>query len=80
MNKSGSQTRAHTTVAVSLITVLLISNCNDPVTTGYTYAFTDKTYDETATVACATGYEGTVYPGQMSDHLCLGYRVWLYHK
>ena len=73
MNISGSHTIADRTVAVFSNNSPFISDCNDPFTTGYTYTFTDTTYDASANVACATGYEGTVNPGIVR---CLVTGVW----
>ena len=39
-----------------------ISDCNAPVSTGYSYTYTETTYEATASVTCATGYEGTATP------------------
>ena len=73
MNKSGSHTRAHINGSCFSNNSPFISDCNDPVTTGYTYTFTATTYGETATAVCATGYDGTVDPGTVR---CLATGVW----
>ena len=44
---------------------MFIPDCNAPVSTGYSYTYTDTTYEAIASVICATGYEGTATPANV---------------
>ena len=50
-----------------------ISDCSAPASPGYNFTYTDTTYEATANVVCATGYEGTPNPGNVA---CLDSRDW----
>ena len=52
----------------------LISDCNVPVSQGYTFTYTDTTYEATASVVCATGYDGTPNPDNVA---CLDTGHWI---
>ena len=51
----------------------LISDCRTPASPGYNFTYTDTTYEATASVVCATGYEGTTNPGNVA---CLDTGDW----
>ena len=50
-----------------------ISDCNIPTSPGYTFSYTDTTYEATASVVCATGYDGSPNPGNIA---CLDTENW----
>ena len=56
-----------------MITHSLISDCRTPSSPGYNFTYTDTTYESTASVMCATGYEGTPNPGNVA---CLDTGDW----
>ena len=51
----------------------LILDCRTPASPGYNFTYTDTTYESTASVVCATGYEGTPNPGNVT---CLDTEDW----
>ena len=44
-----------------------------PSSPGYNFTYTDTTYEATASVECATGYDGTPNPGNVA---CLDTGYW----
>ena len=50
-----------------------ILDCRTSARPGYNFNYTDTTYEATASVECATGYEGTPNPGNVA---CLDTGNW----